>query len=548
MKKRVLSALLTVVMILTVLMTVCVSAYAAEIVNVEVGQTYTNELLKPVTSETEIGMTDLSGVVRTKSSTANGITLTATLSEDSKTLNMSYSGTPQTAEQTELSISYSTGGVDTTHTVTFVVTEPEIEIAVPNIVSQRPEPQVKCKQSDTSVEFSVQVSGEAGNNEVLGTISYEWKVDGVMVATGNKFTLVPADMTVGEHIVVCKVNNTVENTTKHNEVQWNVTVEKSAAPQITSTPSSASIEGTGSVDFVVKAEGTNLKYQWFMVSGTAKEKVVDGKYGAIEYTGATTDKLTVKCTMAPQNASTKFVCEVTGDTNLKTVSGEYILNITEDPNAEKVQKIEVSALPDKTEYFVGETIDEYGMKITVTTGKGTEEITDGFVCSPLYLEEEGSQTITVSYGGKTTTFTVTVNKAPHEHSWSEWKVDNSSTPVKVYRECIAGDDCTAKESILKDSFIVQYPSIADKLGLTMDDKTPVVDKNDDVQDTETDGTVLPDDTEITPDKDKKGGGNAILWLILIIALILLAGVVFYYFKVYRKPYKKPNSEKNNNRR
>lgn len=539
MKKKIVSALLTLVMVVTMLTAMCPGVLAAQTVELEVGKTYTNEALEPIIEETDVALNNTTF-------SANGITITATVSEGKKSIALSYSGTPETNGEFVISVIYY-NGVDIEnpqkYNVTFNAVLPVVEVEVPVISSYEPASLAFVKkQTDDAVTFKVAATGN-------GEISYRWRVDGIEVASGSTFTIVPEDMTVDAHTVECVISNTLDNTSKHDTVKWAVTIEEGDAPKITGEPTSGKIDGTGSASFKVNATGEDLKYQWFMISGSKKEKVVDGAYGAIVYSGATTSTLTVKCTMAPKDASTKFICEVTSGSGLMTPTGEYSLKITEDPNAGKVQKIEIVRGPSKTSYIVGETLDEEGLKIKVTTGKDEEEITTGFVCSPAYLDEEGTQTITVSYGGKTTTFTVTVDKAPHEHEWSEWKVDNS-TPVKVYRECVGGDDCTAKESLSKDTFMIQYPTIAAELGLTKEDNTetdsePEVNapvENEPTEETEDKETNEKDDNK---KDDKKKNGNGVLWAIIIIALILLAAVICYYFLVYRKPYKKPT---NNNKK
>jgi len=541
MKKKIVSALLTLVMAVTMLTAMCPGVLAAQTVELEVGKTYTNEALEPIIEETDVALNDTTF-------SANGITITATVSENKKTISLSYSGTPETSGEIVIPVIYY-NGIDIEnpqkYNVTFNAILPKVEVEVPVISSYEPAGlEFTKKQTDDAVRFKVEATGN-------GTVTYRWSVDGVEVASGGTFTIVPEDMTVDVHTVECVISNTLENTSKLDTVTWKVTIEEGDAPKITGEPTSGKIDGTGSASFTVTATGEDLKYQWYMIAGGSKEKVVDGTYGAISYSGATTSTLTVKCTMAPKDASTKFICEVTAGNGLMTPTGEYALKITEDPNAGKVQKIEIVKGPNKTSYVVGETLDEEGIKIKVTTGKDEEEITAGFVCSPAFLDEEGTQTITVSYGGKTTTFTVTVDKAPHEHEWSEWKVDNS-TPVKVYRVCIAGDDCEAKESLSKDTFIVQYPTLAGELGLTRDDNTETDTETE--SEPETNAPVTNEPVEEEPETnekddgkkdDKKKSGNGILWAIIIIALILLAAVIFYYFKIYRKPYKKPT---NNNRK
>ena len=74
-----------------------------------------------------------------------------------------------------------------------------------------------------------------------------------------------------------------------------------------------------------------------------------------------------------------------------------------------LSKIEVVSKPTKASYYVGDTLDTTGLKLKATYSDGsTKTITEGFTCTPTKLDTAGTQKITVSYGGKTATFTVTV--------------------------------------------------------------------------------------------------------------------------------------------
>ena len=78
-----------------------------------------------------------------------------------------------------------------------------------------------------------------------------------------------------------------------------------------------------------------------------------------------------------------------------------------------VTELAVKTMPDKTSYFVGDTLDTAGLSLTATKSNGASEtVTSGFSCTPTKLTTEGTQTITVSYGGKSTTFIVSVQSKP----------------------------------------------------------------------------------------------------------------------------------------
>lgn len=76
---------------------------------------------------------------------------------------------------------------------------------------------------------------------------------------------------------------------------------------------------------------------------------------------------------------------------------------------EELEAIAVTALPAKRQYRQGERLDTTGLALEAITNKGNRsKISGGFTCSPEILNTAGIQTVTVSYEGKTTSFTVNV--------------------------------------------------------------------------------------------------------------------------------------------
>lgn len=74
-------------------------------------------------------------------------------------------------------------------------------------------------------------------------------------------------------------------------------------------------------------------------------------------------------------------------------------------------KIAVKTMPTKTTYTVGESFDQSGLTLTATYSDGsTKTVTSGFSCTGFSSAAAGEKTITVTYGGKTVSFTVTVVK------------------------------------------------------------------------------------------------------------------------------------------
>ena len=80
----------------------------------------------------------------------------------------------------------------------------------------------------------------------------------------------------------------------------------------------------------------------------------------------------------------------------------------------KVDSLSIKTLPTKTEYTLGEKVNPTGLVLTGTQGTGDDassfSITSGYTIEPAYVTKTGTQTITVSYGGKTATFNVNVKE------------------------------------------------------------------------------------------------------------------------------------------
>jgi len=74
-----------------------------------------------------------------------------------------------------------------------------------------------------------------------------------------------------------------------------------------------------------------------------------------------------------------------------------------------VKDLSLISAPVKTSYYLGEELDTTGLVLTATYDDNTTQtITDGYVISGYDSSVTGPQEITVTYGGRTVTFTVTV--------------------------------------------------------------------------------------------------------------------------------------------
>lgn len=91
-----------------------------------------------------------------------------------------------------------------------------------------------------------------------------------------------------------------------------------------------------------------------------------------------------------------------------------------------VSKIQVTTMPTQSEYYVGETFSAAGGKITVTMVDGSTkevDLTDSNVTlGAVNTDKAGEKTVTVQYGGKRTTFKITVKvegfKVTFDHNYT----------------------------------------------------------------------------------------------------------------------------------
>ena len=89
-----------------------------------------------------------------------------------------------------------------------------------------------------------------------------------------------------------------------------------------------------------------------------------------------------------------------------------ILYAVWEKNPATLSSIAIESMPTKTTYQIGDALDTSGLKLKLTySDSTTESVTTGFTTSGFSSATAGTKTVTISYGGKTTSFTVTVEEA-----------------------------------------------------------------------------------------------------------------------------------------
>jgi len=153
------------------------------------------------------------------------------------------------------------------------------------------------------------------------------------------------------------------------------------------------------------------------------------RYSQSSWTGA---KFSYIGWVTPPQVGAKSTYVSNGVTITRTFQGYiYVIPYA----APTLSSVSIATLPSKINYTQGETLNTTGLALTARySDNSTKAITGGFSCSPTILNTVGTQTINVTYEGKTASFTVTVAtpSAPGTGIvWGDWSPWSTTVPASV---------------------------------------------------------------------------------------------------------------------
>lgn len=178
--------------------------------------------------------------------------------------------------------------------------------------------------------------------------------------------------------------------------------------------------------------GTRYRYKFYLVANS-KTFYSDSYYFDTQgsYTlsfnpnGGTVDKTTMNCTRGvwlgtlPTPKRNGYVFDgwytaANGGTQI-TSSTAYTstsnMTVYAHWSPAPITSISIAKTPNATTFYVVDTLDTTGLWLYVNRSDGSFEVVQsGFTCSPTKFSSAGTQTITVTYAGKTTTYNVTVKE------------------------------------------------------------------------------------------------------------------------------------------
>lgn len=143
-----------------------------------------------------------------------------------------------------------------------------------------------------------------------------------------------------------------------------------------------------------------------------------------------------------------------------TTPGNWFITKGTAPAPVTLTSISVSSMPSKTLYTVGDTLDTTGLILTALYSNGSSiAVESGFSCSPTILDIAGTQTITVTYSGKTTTFNVSVSELPEtttEEPTTEEPTTEAPTTAEPTTEEPTTIEPTTEEPTTDNNEVVDY--------------------------------------------------------------------------------------------
>jgi len=144
--------------------------------------------------------------------------------------------------------------------------------------------------------------------------------------------------------------------------------------------------------------------------------------------------LRVETNKGTYDVTSGFACNprVLDREGVQTITVNYgaqstTFTVTVKPAEKIIESISVLRRPTKLSYTVGDAFDPSGMILSVVTNQGTEEVGTGFSYMPTRFLSSGTQTVTITYEGKSCTLDIVVSPKPEESA----EPDETPTPVET---------------------------------------------------------------------------------------------------------------------
>lgn len=371
-----------------------------------------------------------------------GLQLTLTYSDNSTTTvssGFTTSGFDSASAGTKtITVSYE--GISTTFTVkvktpSIVISEAEKSLLVDEIVTLTattdPTGQtitwISSNNSVATVSNGVVTAKSEGSAVITARFTYNginYEKNCIISATEPEATLTAIDIVSEPSKTVYYIGDNLVT----SGLQVKLTYSDSTTDTITS--------GYSVTGFTSATAGTNtitVSYGGLTDTFTVTVKTPSITLSSNDETLTVGEDVTLSATTLPSgqsavwNSSSNSVATVNNGTVVAQSAGTAVItakftyngvvysatcSITVESIPVTLTSISVNTQPSKTVYEIGESLDTTGLVLKLTySDDSTDTVTSGFTTSGFSSATVGTKTVTVQYGGLTTSFTVTVNAA-----------------------------------------------------------------------------------------------------------------------------------------
>ncbi len=167
----------------------------------------------------------------------------------------------------------------------------------------------------------------------------------------------------------------------------------------------------------------------FLKDEELRSAITDGEFVMCYNDGTTEEKVFIVSVVAPTGSTYATYIRTLGTVGKHFIqvwpnefTPLYYYDTFEAVDEKLPLGIEITQKPDKTEYYVGESLDITGLEVTVSYNTEHHEAVEDYTLSDFDPDQLGTQTITVTYGEFTDAFDVEVVVRPAcaEHTFGEW--------------------------------------------------------------------------------------------------------------------------------
>ena len=165
-------------------------------------------------------------------------------------------------------------------------------------------------------------------------------------------------------------------------------------PQITKQPITAEVAAGETATVIAEACGQRLSYQWYYAEpGAKKFQPVGG------------NSIELSMVITGENSGGRAYCVVTDVLGQRAQTETVFLKTPATPNG-----ITLTQLPYTLTYDLRQELRTRGLEVALTFDDNTQQLVTDYTVSGYDPNVGGEQTVTVTYGDFTATFTVTVNE------------------------------------------------------------------------------------------------------------------------------------------